>query len=273
MKQTAMKWMNHSACLVCGLVILLISLAAITSGYRNHSPAVSTRVSEGLHYLAVAESADPLAADTFYREKQKERMNALKNSQEKQALIEGLKNDETDVFPLFKDYVILGDSRAYGFSHFHFLEYSRVLAGGGDTILTVREHMDKIKNLNPSYIYLCYGINDAGIGIWKTPQSYAAEVLTVINELREALPDAEIIYSSIIWISDGAAMNPMWAQIYDFSDACRTMCQENGIKYVDNDEICLRLKEERWWSGDGIHLSKPFYSLWAKNLYLAILEE
>ena len=68
-------------------------------------------------------------------------------------------------------------------------------------------------------------------------------------------------------------MNPMWAQIYDFSDACRTMCQENGIKYVDNDEICLRLKEERWWSGDGIHLSKPFYSLWAKNLYLAILEE
>ena len=64
-----------------------------------------------------------------------------------------------------------------------------------------------------------------------------------------------------------------WGQIYDFSEACRSMCLENGIKYVDNDEICLLLKEQNMWAGDGIHLSKSFYKFWAQNLYLAALEE
>lgn len=274
MKQTATKWMNHSACLMCGLLILLISLTAVTISSRKNPSSASPELSEGLDYLASAESRDPLAADTFYREMQKERMSALKNTQEKEALIEDIKNERIDIYSLFKDYVILGDSRAYGFSHFQFLDHSRVLAGGGDTIRNVRDHMNRIKNLDPSYIYLCYGINDAGIGIWKTPEDYAAEVLTVINELREALPDAEILYSSIIWISDTAEANyPKWGQIYDFSEACRSMCLENGIKYVDNDEICLLLKEQNMWAGDGIHLSKSFYKFWAQNLYLAALEE
>ena len=50
------------------------------------------------------------------------------------------------------------------------------------------------------------------------------------------------------------------------------MCTDNNIRYIDNEAICAKLKEEKMWSGDGIHLSKSFYKLWAQNLYLATLE-
>ena len=259
--------------LICGILISAAMFSAIEFISMTDEPDISSDCQAGLNYLSTAEKADSSVAEDFFRDKIKDRLALKKSNSEREALINDIKNHNVDVFPLFKDYLILGDSRALGFSYFKFLSYSRVFAGGGDTILKVREHMDKIKILAPTYIYLCYGLNDAGIGIWKTPEDYANDVLSVINELRQALPDSKIYYNSIIWISDGAASYAPWAQIYDYSAACRVMCEQNGIHYIDNDEICKLLRENKWWSGDGIHLCEPFYKFWAENLYLAILED
>ena len=246
-------------------------MTAISRGGRATG---SSESANGLNYLTQAEAFDPSEADEFYRAKIK-RISAIEQSnEERKRLIDDIRNDRTDVFSHFKDCLILGDSRALGFSYYKFLNYSQVMAGGGDTILKVREQMDSIVNLNPAYIFLCYGVNDAGRTLWKTGDEYSKDVLAVINELQQALPDTKIYYSSIIWISDGAAKKfPPWTKIYEYSDACRVMCEENGIRFIDNTEICAQLKENNMWSGDGVHLSQPFYKLWGQNLLLATLEE
>lgn len=264
---------KNSVCIISAFLILIASLITIALLSNHHFFSASSDTSDGLRYLTASEKADPSTADNFLREKKKSLAATGYTTKEIAAIKDDILNDRSDVFSLFKDYVILGDSRALGFSHYKYLDYSRVLAGGGDTILKVRERMDKIKNLDPSYIYLCYGVNDAGRNIGETPEGYADEVLAVIQELEKALPDAKIYYSSIIWISDQAAINfPPWAKIYDYNVTCKTMCTDNNIRYIDNEAICAKLKEEKMWSGDGIHLSKSFYKLWAQNLYLATLE-
>lgn len=265
---------NNFACLLSALLILIAALLAVRLLAAGKPFSDLTDASEGIKFLTTAEEANPSLADDFLRAKKKERLASIQRSEEKEKLKDDIINDRVDVYSLFKEYVILGDSRAVGFSHFKFLDHHRVLAAGGDTILKVRDHMDKLKKLNPSYIYLCYGVNDAGLKIGGTPEGYAEKVLSVINEIQEALPEVRIYFSSIIWISETAEKkNPAWGKIYEFNNTCRMMCTQNNITYIDNDEICLYLKEKKLWSGDGIHLSKSFYKLWAKNLYLATLED
>ncbi len=273
-KKIVMRFLTQSSCIVLALLIVISALLGISclSGrsLTDHSDVVAT----GLDYLKNAEAADASAGDSVFFQRKAEREKLAQQQRDKEQLIYDINHDNVDIYSLFKDYAILGDSRALGFSHFRYLDYSRVFAAGGDTILNVRDHIDKLKKLNPTYIYLCYGVNDAGIQIWKTPEKYAAQVLEILSELQAALPDSKIMLNSTIWISEGAARKfTPWAQIYDFSAACKVMCQENGFQFIDNDEICLALKENKWWSGDGIHLLRPFYKLWAKNMFLATLED
>lgn len=258
---------------ICAFILPLCTVAAMAVAGVQRNPAASPETLAGLDYLKTAEQSDPAVADEYRRTRTKEYLESEQRRLEKEKLIDDIRNDRVDVFSLFKDYAILGDSRAYGFGYFKLLSFSRVIAGGGDTIRTVKDRMNRLKNLDPTYIYLCYGLNDAGIGFWKTPEAYAAEVLEVIQELQETFPDARIYFNSIIWISDGAATYAPWAQIYDYNKACRAMCEANGIPYIDNDEICKVLKKNKWWSSDGVHVVEPFYKLWGKNLYLATLED
>ena len=255
---------------ILSLFLALSLVTSMSSAAQKKQMNGSYELIKGLEYLKSVEKSSPDAANEFFRAK----TESSQNEEAKSELLQSLNDDSIDVFSLFKEYVILGDSRALGFSHFGFLDYKRVFANGGDTISKSLEHIDKIKNLDPSYIYLCYGINDAGGSRWSTTDAYAADLLKIVQELQQAFPNAKIIVSSIIWISEGAQRNhPKWGRIYEFNPLCKQICLENGIAYADNDEICQILKADRLWSGDGVHLSKSFYHLWAKNLLLAAWED
>lgn len=49
--------------------------------------------------------------------------------------------------------MILGDSRAVGFSYYQFLPENQVLAKNGATIDDIPDYMDQIVALNPSSIF------------------------------------------------------------------------------------------------------------------------
>lgn len=114
-----------------------------------------------------------------------------RSRQERDALVAKITSGELDIWSMFDSYVILGDSRAVGFYYFDFLEKSRVLADGGNTIRDVAAHMDDIRALQPDYVYLCYGLNDISIGYWDTKEEYVAELLQVVADLKEALPGSD----------------------------------------------------------------------------------
>ena len=47
-----------------------------------------------------------------------------------------------------------------------------------------------MKALNPKAVFLCFGLNDVGIGLWPTGEEYAAECDKQIAALQAELPDA-----------------------------------------------------------------------------------
>ena len=186
----------------------------------------------------------------------------LETAQELQALLD----DIDTVWQEFSDAVILGDSRAVGFSYYSFLDASRVLASSGERIDAIDGHIEDLKKLDPAYIFLCYGIND--LGWYGSAQDYADTLLEKIRLLRRELPEAVIVVSSILPAYEPAvSREKLWLQIPDYTAAVQAMCEENGVLFADNTQLSEDYAD--LWQPDGIHLLPEFYPHWAANLIFA----
>ena len=193
-----MPWILTLLCAVLLTVWVLGSMPA--------APKEGAAVAAGTAYLDSAAAKDASAIAETLREREKQRraeLLAKQKQEERDALVAKITSGELDIWSMFDSYVILGDSRAVGFYYFDFLEKSRVLADGGNTIRDVAAHMDDIRALQPDYVYLCYGLNDISIGYWDTKEEYVAELLQVVADLKEALQT----YADL-WQPDGIHVRP-----------------------------------------------------------------
>lgn len=261
-----MPWILTLLCAVLLTVWVLGSMPA--------APKEGAAVAAGTAYLDSAAAKDASAIAETLREREKQRraeLLAQQKKEERDALVAKITSGELDIWSMFDSYVILGDSRAVGFYYFDFLEKSRVLADGGNTIRDVAAHMDDIRALQPDYVYLCYGLNDISICYWDTKEEYVAELLQVVADLKEALPGVTVVVSSILPAQDPAfEKSSKWRNIPEWSEAVGAACAENGIPFADNTEICQTYAD--LWQPDGIHVRPEFYPYWAANLILAGLD-
>ena len=201
-----MPWILTLLCAVLLTVWVLGSMPA--------APKEGAAVAAGTAYLDSAAAKDASAIAETLREREKQRraeLLAKQKQEERDALVAKITSGELDIWSMFDSYVILGDSRAVGFYYFDFLEKSRVLADGGNTIRDVAAHMDDIRALQPDYVYLCYGLNDISIGYWDTKEEYVAELLQVVADLKEALPGVTVVVCQTyadLWQPDGIHVRP-----------------------------------------------------------------
>ena len=250
-----------------GLVVLGVLVIALINLLFGNGEVPHSETRDGVAYLESLEAKDPAAIDETLAAIRKKKLEV-----ERDIILQKLTNDENDVWSMFQDYVILGDSRAVGFYYYDFLEKNRVLAEGGDTIRKIETHMDEVKALNPSYIFLCYGLNDVSIGYWSNPEDYTAEFMQVCATLKEAVPGARIIVSSILPARDPAFdISSRWREIPTYSDMLQAACEENDILFVDNSQTAEDHAD--LWDIDGIHVRREFYSYWARNLIVAVIED
>lgn len=260
--------------LAIGVFLLVIVLLVIIFLPKGND----TSVQQGISYLESLEAREPIEITqppvptvTDENGEPVEPTEPLDLPPEQLALLEQIRNEEVDIWSLFHDYVILGDSRAVGFWYFDFLPEDNCLTGGGDTIRNVEMNMDGILALNPKYIFLCYGLNDVSIGYWDTPEEYVEEMMQVIADLQERLPEATVVVSSILPARDPAFdLSSRWYNIPDFSAAVGEACEEAGVIFVNNDAISEEFAS--WWQPDGIHIRPEFYPYWAQNLITGIIE-
>lgn len=261
-----MKLQNLRVPLILAAVVILaaVILTITVSGHRSRADRAA--VEAGIAYLEAQETKDPAQVDEVLRLRREEQLR-----RERAQLLEELSSGEKDVWSMFEDYVLLGDSRAVGYYYYDFLSESRCMTEGGDTIRNVEEHLEDIRALNPAYVYLCYGINDVGIGIWDTPEAYAAEMIEVVHSINEVVPHAKVVVSSILPAAEVAfEQSDRWRQIPDYNAAVGAACQREGIIYVSNDEISAQHMD--LYQPDGIHLQPNFYPIWAANLIMGVLE-
>lgn len=253
--------------LIASLVVIAGLTLALILLLNREEPAGQGAVAAGVAYLEKLEAKNPASVDAKLEEMRKQKLEA-----ERDALLEQLLGGDKDVWSMFDSYVILGDSRAVGFYYYDFLEKERVLADGGDTIRNIEMHMEEIKALNPSYIYLCYGLNDVSIGYWDTPEEYVAEYMQIIANLKQQVPNATVVVSSILPARDPAFdLASVWREIPTWSAAVEAACEENGILFVNNDATAD--EHVSLWDPDGIHVRREFYDYWARNLIIAVIED
>lgn len=237
--------------------------------FQQTVPKAPPEVSEGLSVVARLAERDPAEVERTVRKQREERRKEQEEDDRRKRLAA---LEEGSVWEHFSDYLILGDSRAVGFTVYHLLDPARVLAGGGMTIRNIPDYLDEVRVWNPAYIYLCFGLNDTGVGYWETPEEYAAEMRQRIDELRQAAPDARIIISSILPATEAALKrSPSWKKIPAFSKAASGLCGSNGVAFADNSKIAKEYMKTLW-DEDGVHLQEAFYQYWAKNLLVAAVE-
>lgn len=267
------------------LVMIVVLLIWVFSSC-SRTPKEDASIQRGIEFLQEQEAKDPQEVVKALRAQGQDATipsstsdgndtdpdadAAAQREEEREALRQKIENGEVDVWTLFDEYVILGDSRAVGFYYFDFLDKSRTLADGGHTIRDVEPQLDDIVALNPKHIYLCYGLNDVSIGYWDTPEEYVAEMREVIEMLQEALPEATVVVSSILPARDPAFdLSSKWYHIPEFSAAVEELCAEMGVAFANNDAICETYAE--YWQPDGIHVRPEFYPYWATNLIIATM--
>lgn len=253
--------------LIVVMAIVVMACAIWIFGGKEKAAEPSDAVAEGMAYLAALEDKDPAEVTRVRQEHYQAKINAQRNQ-----IIAQLTNGDMDPFSMFKDYVLLGDSRAVGYWYRNFLDKSRVLADGGHTIRNLAGYIDTIVAMNPSQIFLCYGLNDSSIGYWNSAQEYVTEYMQTVNEIRQKLPNATIVVSSILPAKDPAFQkSAKWYNIPDWSAALEQACKDNGILFANCDQLAV--DHPNLWDPDGIHFRKEFYPYWASNLIAAILME
>ncbi|MCF0246576.1 MAG: SGNH/GDSL hydrolase family protein [Ileibacterium sp.] len=211
-------------------------------------------VAEGREYLRMQDSKD---LQDISARLDKRRIEELENS---------ISVDPENVFSMFHDYAFLGDSRVVGFSTYGCLDDARIFAAGGDTIKDIDQHLDELKSLQPSVIYLSYGVNDTGMNVGEGEGGYGAVYEAQIDKILNVVPKAKIVVNSIIAPSPEAiARSPRWANYTDFNSQVKAMCEKRGWIYVDNGPIDQGGAADIY-QPDGVHFLSPFYNVWGQNI-------
>lgn len=248
-------------------VLLFAVFGLVLDAVGNQEPEVSIETAEGIAYLESLEKKDPSAIRQVRQEIYQAEINA-----QRQVLINQLTSGAMDPFTMFRDYVMMGDSRAVGFWYRNFLDKGRCIADGGHTIRDIVTNMDKLVSMNPTQIFLCYGLNDTSIGYWSSAQEYVNEYMMTVRTIQEKLPNATIIVSSILPAKDPAFQKSQkWYNIPEWSAELEEACKQNGIPFANCDQLAVDYPN--LWDPDGIHFRKEFYPYWASCLIATLLME
>lgn len=243
--------------IIIGVVAVVILLAVIVMAvkYWQKSVEEEAQISAGIHYLEELEKQD-----------MQEISGNIKSVRDAN-LMNLAEMDESAVWAVWDelDILILGDSRAVGFYHYEFVPQARALAQGGGKITDIEEELDQIKAINPEHIFLCFGLNDVGIGFWPTGEEYAAVCDEEIQILQEELPNATIYLNSILPATGvGLEADPDYPRIGEYNEAMEAMCKEKGYHFVNNTQVAEEHTD--LYAADGLHLNDTFYKYWAANM-------
>ena len=206
------------------IVIIIIIIAIICILFNTFSTKNDTYT--GLSYIKEQESL-----------KTKKLAKKLTNSQvqEKMNLIQ---EGKIDVFSMFTDYAMYGDSRVYGFGSWGFLPWNHVFADAGATIKNIPDYNEQLKQINPSNLYFSYGVNDMGLNIKKKNGTYADLYEEKIKNVLKICPKAHIYINSIIPPTENTLKeNPNWAKSDIYNKQLKKMCKKNKWIFIDNSNV------------------------------------
>ena len=165
---------------------------------------------------------------------------------------------------IFADSVILGDSIAESISYYQVLDPSTVMAKIGASMRAADEQIDVAAGLNPKKVFIYFGLND--IEELKTNyDKYRSEYETIIQHIREKIPNAEI-YANLLFsvIDTEEAGGPEYADLSPYNNIIIEVCEEYQVNCID----CTGIVKESFFEPDGCHFKYQFYPCWLYSMGL-----
>lgn len=250
-------------------IVLICAAAVLALGLGWHLLSVhqsQAGLQQGRQYLKTQaeKNLDDITARLDAREQEEEQQRRDEEAEE-------ITSSAVSIWPLFKDSVIIGDSRAAGFREYGSLPESQVLAVIGTNITAIPDLQDQIAKIQPKVIYVSYGINDVenSIGAANGPNGFGELFEKNLKLLLEKSPHSRIVVNSIMETTpEVAASGPQWAQLPDYNRQIQEMCERNGWTYVDNSSLSQG-GNAPIYEPDGIHFLASFYETWARNMLKA----
>src|SRR5699024_4448534 len=226
------------------LVLILLVILAVQGIRRLTSPRVDTE--QGVEYIRAAESEDITTIEQKISQlEQQDGGEDARSYKEK-----------------FASSVVMGDSITEGFSEYDVLNASSVVSKIGVHLNELDEQVQQVKELDPQVIFLAYGMNDVISTAGDTDQ-FLEEYETLVDQLREEVPNAHIYVNSIFPVTDSAVKKePELAQISEYNTALKGMCDEMQVGFIDNTELV----EDQYYEEDGVHFKAEFYPIWAERM-------
>lgn len=234
------------------LVVVILAAAGVillASGLLNRG--VDT--SKGMERLKKMESVDVSAVDQKIQELE---------AAEKAADEEWASRSANEKFA---NSLVLGDSIAQGLYEYGVLDQSHVLAergagvvnGGGEL---ASGQMAQAKALVPQALFLSYGMNDMKV---TDQDSFLKAYREDLEDLKQSLPDTDIYVNSILPVQqDTVAQQPVYANIPQYNEGLKHLCDELEITFIDNTDL---VKEE-YYADDGIHMAPAYYTEWVNRM-------
>ncbi len=229
----------------CALVLILLVILAVQGIRRLTSPRVDTE--QGVEYIKAAESEDIATIE--------QKISQLEQQ-------DGRDDTDRSCKEKFASSVVMGDSITEGFSEYDVLNASSVVSKIGVHLNELDEQVQQVKELDPQVIFLAYGMNDVISTAGDTDQ-FLEEYETLVDQLREEVPNAHIYVNSIFPVTDSAVKKePELAQISEYNTALKGMCDEMQVGFIDNTELV----EDQYYEEDGVHFKAEFYPIWAERM-------
>ncbi len=159
---------------------------------------------------------------------------------------------------LFDGTVLIGDSRTQAIDGYGLLSSDHVVSEIGISLYSADPLIDAASNLHPLRVVLSFGENDMILN-GGDPQAYTESLRSVIAQVREKMPQAEIFVTSALPSSEAAsAEKPALAAWSAYNDALRAFCEEDsGVAYIDTASVALEHMD--LLEPDGIHFKMDFY--------------
>ncbi len=164
---------------------------------------------------------------------------------------------------LFSDAYFAGDSLMHGLNAYGVLDSAKMSTMVNASLYHLQNNISRIVSNNPKNLVLHYGINML-VNTDSALKSFIELYEQLINEFKEKLPDTGIFVSGIFNVSP--KVQKQYSAIEKYNEALKEMCNRLSVKYVDNSPVLPG--DGSYYGGDGIHLSKEFYSeIWLPHLF------
>ncbi len=135
----------------------------------------------------------------------------------------------------------------------------------------IRDELPALDALDPEFVTLLIGVNDVVQGV--PPQTYEANVVTILDALTDRLPATRIVSVAIpdytvtpAGVDYGDPMERHHGIVANNATMARRAAAA-GIAFVDTFDLSLRARDDRTLvASDGLHPSGAQYALWVERI-------